>query len=107
LFDASDSDKSGGIDREEFRTIMEVCCAQIMSRIITYYAVLIFFVPWLATKVVDHLEIEGGTYKEMAAEQLTSMSMFFLIIPFVWNYIDDRSHKVAAQRSITRAVKKD
>ena len=100
LFEASDADDSGTIDKEEFETILQVCCGQILSRLLTYYAILILFVPWLATKIVDYWGIKEDTYYEMAAEQMTSMTIFFFIVPQVWNYIDAQSRDVATKQSV-------
>ncbi|KAI2489853.1 hypothetical protein MHU86_24729 [Fragilaria crotonensis] len=51
LFEASDDDKSGGIDAAEFETIMVIAAASISSRIIAYYIFLLVLVPYLAGKV--------------------------------------------------------
>ena len=93
LFDAADKNQSGGIDREEFVKIMGITCAQILSRILVYYLVLILLVPFLAARAVDHLKIPNGSYQEMAAEQTIGMGLFFCAIPFVWNRIDSVSEE--------------
>ena len=104
LFDAADKNKSGGIDKEEFVKIMGITCAQILSRIMVYYLVLILLVPFLAARVVDHMQIPNGSYQEMAAEQAISMGLFFCAIPFVWNRIDSVSQDELAKE---RGSKKD
>eukprot|EP00934_Nitzschia_sp_Nitz4_P003386 Nitzschia sp. Nitz4//scaffold100_size80364//40970//41762//NITZ4_005346-RA/size80364-processed-gene-0.55-mRNA-1//-1//CDS//3329532100//3376//frame0 len=93
LFDAADKDKSGGIDREEFVKIMGATCAQILSRMLVYYLVLILLVPYLAARVVDALKVENESYEEMAAEQLIGLFLFFFVIPVIWNNIDAYSEK--------------
>lgn len=70
---------------------MSITCAQILSRMLVYYLVLILLVPVLAKVVVDRLQVPHQSYGEMAAEQFTSMILFFLIIPTVWNKIDEYS----------------
>ena len=60
LFEAADKDNSGGIDHNEFVKIMGVCCAQILSRMVVYYLVLILLVPALAARFVDRLKIENS-----------------------------------------------
>ena len=60
---------------------------------LVYYLILILMVPFLAGMVVDWLRIENGSYQEMAAEQTISISLFFVCIPFLWNYIDEYSQK--------------
>lgn len=95
LFDAADVDQSGGIEKDEFVKIIGITCAQILSRILVYYLVLILLVPVLATRLVDWLQIPNGSYQEMAAEQTIGLGLFFVVIPFVWNFIDDYSeHKL-------------
>lgn len=98
LFDASDFDNSGGINRNEFNTIMKVCCAQLASRIISYYALVILLVPIVSERIVNGAGeewIPHGSYREMAAQQMVHMFFFFLIIPLVWNTIDGRSQRHA------------
>ena len=95
LHEASDKNQSGGIDKKEFATIVSVCCAQILSRMLVYYSVLILLVPYVAQYVVDFLHVTRDSYMEMATEQLVSTSMFFLAIPVLWNYIDQESEKAA------------
>jgi hypothetical protein len=93
LFDAADRNNSGGIDKEEFVKVMGICCAQILGRILVYYLILILLVPYLASMAIDFLNIENGSYGEMAAEHTISLALFFVAIPFLWNYIDTYSEK--------------
>jgi hypothetical protein len=93
LFDAADHNNSGGIDKHEFVKIMGICCAQILSRMLVYYLILVLLVPVLAAKVVDIGKIPSGSYQEKAAEQVVSMSLFYVAIPFLWDYIDEFSQK--------------
>ena len=96
LFDAADADRSGTIDKDEFANIMCMLCAQILSRILVYYAVLIFLVPKLAIQVIDYAKIPNGSYLEMAAEQVISLGLFFAVIPVIWNMIDtDTTRRIA------------
>ena len=83
----------GGIDATEFTQIIDVLCAQILFRMLAYYLVLILCVPYISTKVVDAVKIPNGSYAEMAAEQCISMSLFFLVIPNIWNTIDEHTEK--------------
>lgn len=101
LFDAADYDRSGGIDRDEFIDILSVLCTQILSKMIVYYIVLIMLVPVLASRVVALTEIPKQSYMEMAANQSTSLALFFLIIPLIWNKIDESSERrLKQQRSL-------
>jgi hypothetical protein len=73
---------------------MGVTCAQILSRMLIYYVILILLVPTIAAKVVDYFILEQGSYGEMAAEQLISLSLFYVAIPFLWDTIDEYSKRV-------------
>ena len=101
LFLAADHDNSGGIDKDEFVKIMGILCAQILSRMLVYYLVLVLLVPILASKVVDIFTIEEGSYQEMAAEQIVSMSLFYAAIPLLWNSIDEGSEKALKKKEPT------
>jgi hypothetical protein len=104
LFDAADADQSGGISCEEFSRILGVLCAQIMFRMLVYYLVLILFVPFLSSRVVDFLKIDNGSYLEMAAEQAISMSVFFGAIPTIWNTIDEGAREKVGDMVSTHAA---
>ena len=93
MFEAADHDNSGGIDEQEFSSIMAVCCGQIMSRMIVYYLIVMLGVPYVAQKVVDMLPIEEGSYWEMVTETVVGFAIFSFAIPLVWNYIDESSRK--------------
>ena len=96
MFEAADKNKSNGIDRDEFVSIIAICCSQILFRMLCYYAILILLVPVVAANLVDYFLVDTGTYLEMATEQMTSMGLFYLAIPLLWNYIDSQSEKAAA-----------
>jgi len=97
LFDAADIDHSNGIDKIEFESILMCCCAQILSRMMVYYSVLILFVPWLARHVLDDVlgrfvyRIPSGSYWEVAAKETISISIFMGAIPLLWNAIDTQT----------------
>jgi len=90
LFQAADRDNSGGLNRSQFHWIMGVMCAQILSRMLVYYVVLILGVPILATGVVRMANIPKNTYLELATRESISCGVFFLAIPLLWNTIDAR-----------------
>lgn len=91
LFIKADRDRSGGIDRTEFQYIVGVLCAQILSRMLVYYLVLILGVPLLATCVVKGMGIpKEQAYLELATRESVSCAVFFLAIPLLWNAIDAR-----------------
>jgi len=93
LFDAADHDKSGGIDQEEFVAIMGVCCAQILSRMMFYYLILLLFVPYFSANIVDALWIPNGGYLEMIMETIIGFLMFYIAVPIAWDFVDDLSRK--------------
>jgi len=62
-----------------------------------YYLILILLVPMAATLFVNQLAealpILETTYGERAAEQAIGMSLFFFVIPVMWNIIDQYSQQ--------------
>ncbi|VEU38848.1 unnamed protein product [Pseudo-nitzschia multistriata] len=90
LFILADRDRSGGIDRNEFCCIVEILCAQILSRMLVYYVVLILAVPVLATFVVKSIGIPSNTYFELVIRESVSSAVFFVAVPLLWNMIDAR-----------------
>jgi hypothetical protein len=92
LFEAADADKSGGICKTEFQNILVFLCAQILSRMLAYYFVLILYVPWFSKKVIDTIEsIPEGGFLESVAEQVISVSIFMVAVPLIWNFIDSKT----------------
>lgn len=53
LFDAVDDDNSGYIDEEEFKQIVVICCVGVTSRIVVYYTILIFMVPYITAALLS------------------------------------------------------
>lgn len=99
LFDACDTNSSGGINREEFDIFLSVSSAQIFGRVLVNWLTLIFVIPYYAKHVVDSFELQEGSYWELVAEQACGLFLFFLIIPIFWNMIDNESHKKASQKA--------
>jgi hypothetical protein len=99
LFEASDADNSGGIDRQEFNIILGVSCAQILTRILVNYATMIFFIPYLAQKIVDRWGIKEGSYMETVCEQIVGLILFLLVIPLLWNRIDREANQTAGRNA--------
>lgn len=122
LFDSSDDDKSGYIDEDEFIKIMVICCAQIASRIVVYFAVLVFLAHFLAEYVIlalIHLDEYMGwnvnkngilsgffalvetflTFGQFA-ESALSLMLFFVVVPMIFDYIDNSSDE-AARTTVT------
>ena len=119
LFDASDDDNSGSIDENEFGIIMVVCCAQISSRILVYYAIIILMVPYIADSFIRGLlqiddyfgwnvtSNKGGdrpffvawfetalTYGDFA-NSVVSLVLFFLLVPLFFFFFYRSSRDVA------------
>ena len=129
LFDASDDNRSGGIDEEEFNQIMVVLCSEITGRILTYYTILILAVPYLVRAIIHVLDIIGVDETARAIDQnvweayapnilqkatdmipestweslpqtLTSTALFYLVIPMTWDFIDVKLHSYAERTSV-------
>lgn len=98
LFDAADHDKSGGIDKDEFVAIMGVCCAQVLTRMMFYYLILLLFVPYFSANIVDMLLIPNGSYLEMTLETIIGFAMFYIAVPVVWDFVDDLSRSKLEQK---------
>jgi len=90
LFEAADKDNSGGLDKQQFHSVMCILCVQILSRMLVYYMVLILCVPILASHVIFLAQIPEGTFLELATRESVSIIMFFLAVPVLWNKIDAR-----------------
>jgi EF hand len=128
LFDASDDDKSGYIDEDEFIKIMVICCAQIASRIIVYFAILVLLANVLAEYIITGLanldeymgwnvaKGKGGmvsgffavvesflTFGELAQNTL-SLLLFFVVVPMIFDYIDNSSNEAAKCTVTLRGV---
>jgi uncharacterized membrane protein YcjF (UPF0283 family) len=99
LFEASDVDGSGGIDREEFNIIVKVSCAQIFGRVMINYATLIFIIPFVAKLVVDRYLDPENVYLETICIQFTGIFLFVVIVPFLWRMIDKGAHKEAGRQA--------
>lgn len=122
LFKASDDDNSGGIDEAEFENIMVILCSQITSRILVYYAILILLVPYIVSMIIVMLDVIGVDDValkvehgmnlvipsflqwvfafiswEVMPEKIISLALFFLVIPTMFNYIDEKSRSMAEQ----------
>jgi len=92
LFEAADADNSGGIDKTEFKNILAILSAQILSRMLVYYLVLILYVPWFSKQVIDTFDsIPEGGYLELVTEQCISVSIFTIAVPLLWNAIDSKT----------------
>jgi hypothetical protein len=100
LFEASDVDNSGGINRQEFNIIASVSCAQILGRILVNYATMVFVIPFLAQNIVDRWGIREGSYMETVCEQITGLLLFLLLIPLLWNRIDREANQSAGRRAV-------
>jgi hypothetical protein len=120
LFEAADHDKNGRIDEKEFMQIMVICFAQISSRLLVYYAIIILLVPYAAENLIvfmlqldnymgwDVARNTGETTKfslwfervltwNQVAEKIVYYALFFLLVPLFFDWIDRSSEKAAAK----------
>ena len=76
---------------------MGITCAQILGRMMVYYLILILLVPMVAAfgvhQLAETLPILETVYGERAAEQAIGMTLFFFVIPILWNTIDQYSQQ--------------
>ena len=119
LFVAADADQSGHIDESEFLEIVQICSVDIAGRIVVYYSILILLVPYIADVAVfvlfqldDWMDWELKGLQENAVVQMVenmiswkeltdrcvSMTLFFLVIPMLFDHID-RYSKGHAKKS--------
>lgn len=129
LFTASDGDGSGTIDQVEFHKILVICCAQITSRIVVYFALLVLFAkyaavmvlgwPWEATALGGCSSSDKNNTSRWCgalawfesavmsvgdvAETTISLLLFLLVVPIIFNYID-RFSKRAAETARTTST---
>lgn len=104
LFDASDYDKDGSINRQEFNIIMGVLSAHFVTRILSYYAVVIFVVPTVALQLSNLLQIaeQSGSTGDYLFKRAINTVFFLFVIPVLWNKIDVKSEQSAAKRTQKR-----
>lgn len=124
LFDASDDDRSGAIDEEEFTQIMVLCSQQIASRIMVYYGFIILLVPHLADwfvqglLAIDH-SMEWNTKDRLFYEKVehfltwghlankaASFAIFCVVIPLFFDFIDSYSASAAEKFIVAKMPEK-
>jgi hypothetical protein len=128
LFDASDVDKSGTIDEEEFSKIMVLTCGSIASRVVLYFALLLFLAPCGAHAIVLFIaywvggnslfqflvgSIQGGIAKvpvldnlldwDTLVEDVLGKVVFFVAFPIVFGAIDS-FYQAAAEGEMLEAA---
>lgn len=106
LFKGADEDNSGFIDEKEFEEIVRVCSKDIMFRIIVYYSLIILMVPYLTAWLLDGLlKVKFSSWLDdyvtvkQAAEGALGCALFFLLIPFLFDYIDHVSRQDAGRKT--------
>jgi hypothetical protein len=116
LFAAADDDKSGYVDRAEFKQITMACCVDITWRVTAYYTLLMVGVPLLADfvadsimphindAVFDKLGDTGDSWYSAAQRALpwgkfgtkfVSVMTLHMIMPGIFDMIDQYSTHVA------------
>jgi EF-hand domain pair len=113
LFHGADDNRSGTIDEEEFLQIMMIACAQITSRMIVYYTIIIIFVPHIAHSMIrtllqmdEYMGIKNSTaviwmerlftYGKIL-ESTVSLIVFMILVPYLFDWIDSYSHQAAIE----------
>ena len=90
---------------------MGVCCAQILSRVLIYYLIIVLLVPFVASEVVIFLDKNVTNMTELAekaCESAVSFILFSLAVPLLWNKIDDISkERLARTKAEARKMKND
>ena len=99
LFEASDVDESGGIDREEFEIIVKVSCAQIFGRMMINYATLLLVIPFVSKLIVEKYLDPDNSYLEMICIQFTGMLLFVVVVPMLWKIIDRGAYMEAGRQA--------
>lgn len=129
IFNAHDKNQDGTVDEEEFTQILVVCCAQITSRILVYYGIIILLVPYAVDTVnqrffgillsTDENITPNRSHSSMLewqslfpwnklAETVVSLAFFFLLVPTLFNCIDNWSRQSAriAERPSAHTTRK-
>ena len=113
LFHGADDNRSGTVDEHEFLQIMMIACAQITSRIIVYYTIIILFVPHVAHFMIrtllqmdEYMGIQNDTavvwmerlftYGKIL-ESTVSLMVFMILVPYLFDWIDSYSHQAAIE----------
>ena len=99
LFEASDVDESGGIDREEFDIIVKVSCAQIFGRMMINYATLLLVIPFVSKLIVERYLDPENPYLEMVGIQFTGMILFVVVVPMLWKIVDRGAYMEAGRQA--------
>lgn len=113
LFHAADDNRSGTIDEHEFLQIMMIACAQITSRMIVYYTIIIMFVPHMANSMLrtllqidEYMGIQNATALVWLERILTygkivestlSLIVFMILVPYLFDRIDSYSRQAAVE----------
>lgn len=112
LFDISDHNQSGYIEKIEFINIMIIACTQITSRIIVYYLIIILSVPYITHILIrtvldiDKYFIQNDDTNIQWLESIlkygkifeTTLSfiIFFIVVPYIFDFIDSYTRQQAA-----------
>lgn len=89
MFRHADSNKNGLLNREEFKWVMGVMCANILGRMFVFYAVMILGLPFLTNFVVELFKIPEGHYKEKLVRAATTIVVLYGLIPILLTKVDE------------------
>jgi len=90
MFRAADRDDNGVLNHDQFHWVMGVLCAQILARMVVFFAVMIITVPFLGSWVIELAKVPEESYLEKLIRVVISMLVFFFIVPALFNAIDAR-----------------
>ena len=90
IFRAADIDGNGVLDHEQFHWVMGVLCAQILARMVVFFAVMIITVPFIGSWAVELANVPEKSYMEKLIRVAISLLVLFLIVPALFNAIDAR-----------------
>jgi len=130
LFEVIDEHKTGRISLDQFNCVMMILCTNITTRILSYYTVLMVFVPHLASgvlAVLNYIRMDDfilgidSAFDSLAPsfltkivdlvpdqiwlrlpEQIISLSMFFLVIPYIMTMIEQNTYKSASRAIVMK-----
>mmetsp|Transcript_10986 Transcript_10986/g.23266 ORF Transcript_10986/g.23266 Transcript_10986/m.23266 type:complete len:211 (+) Transcript_10986:201-833(+) len=104
LVENANRDHSAGIDKTEFLWIAEVMAADLLSRVVVYYLVLTFAIPFVVGLIVTYGGIPTPSYWEKVLSTVVSWTTFFLAMPLVINFIDSRYSEDVWHKTVKTAI---
>ena len=88
MFRHADSNNNGFLNREEFKWVMGVMCANILGRMLVFFFVMILALPFVTSFVVELFKVPEGNYREKAIRAATTIVLLYVFLPFLFHKID-------------------